>query len=143
MIHFVLLQNKQGKTRFSKFFTSCSEQEQRQTEEEVLNLVLPRKDKQTNFLEYKSYRLIYRRYQALYFILCVDLEDNELMYLEFIHFLVECLDAVFEEVSELDLVYGFHRVYAVIDELILAGEIQETSPEVVLDRMREMHNAAL
>lgn len=45
-------------------------------------------------LQYKTYKVVYRRYAGLYFIFCVDTTDNELLYLETIHLFVEvCLHA--------------------------------------------------
>lgn len=67
--------------------------------------------------------------------MCVDAGDNELGYLEAVHLFVEVLDAFFQNVCELDLVYSFYKVYAILDEMILAGEVQETSKERVLARL--------
>ena len=113
--------------------------------------------------------------------------ENELSCLEAIHLFVEILDTYFSHVCELDLVWHFHKarrtrdadilrrvadlraacsrarqVYMILDEFILAGEIQETSkkarwrwctrrtarrtpltplrgtPQVILERMEEL-----
>jgi len=40
----------------------------------------------------------------------VDANDNELAYLEAIHFFVEVLDQFFGNVCELDLVFNFYKV---------------------------------
>ncbi len=40
----------------------------------------------------------------------MDANDNELAYLEAIHFFVEVLDAFFGNVCELDLVFNFYKV---------------------------------
>ncbi len=61
------------------------------------------------FPQYKTHKLIYRRYAGLYFTLCVDSTDNELICLEIIHLFVELLDHYFSNVRELDLVYNFHK----------------------------------
>ena len=63
-------------------------------------------------------------------------QDNDLSYLEGIHLFVELLDRYFGNVTELDLVYNFSKVYVALDEYILAGEIQETSQAVILDRLQ-------
>lgn len=42
--------------------------------------------------------------------MCVDANDNELAYLEAIHFFVEVLDQFFGNVCELDLVFNFYKV---------------------------------
>ena len=39
---------------------------------------------------------------------------------------------------ELDLVFNFHKVYLILDEFVLAGELQETSKKVILERLQEL-----
>jgi len=58
--------------------------------------------------------------------------------LEAIHLFVEILDTFFDNVCELDLVFNFYKVYAILDEIFLAGEIEETSKDVVLMRLEEL-----
>lgn len=55
--------------------------------------------------------------------------------LEAIHLFVMILDQYFGQVCELDLVYDFYKVFALLDEFFLGGEIQETSSKVILNRM--------
>lgn len=75
-------------------------------------LVAPRDQKyQSNFVEFRrSTKIVYRRYAGLFFCVCVDANDNELAYLEAIHFFVEVLDQFFGNVCELDLVFNFYKV---------------------------------
>lgn len=63
-------------------------------------------------------------------------------------------DSFFDNVCELDLVFNFYKVrtlpliayvthvlrqvYAILDEIFLAGEIEETSKDVVLSRLEEL-----
>lgn len=61
-------------------------------------------------LQFRTHKVIYRRYAGLFFSLCVDITDNELAYLECIHLFVEILDHFFSNVCELDLVFNFHKV---------------------------------
>ncbi|KAJ5091438.1 hypothetical protein NUU61_006308 [Penicillium alfredii] len=107
---------------------------------EVHRLVAPRDQKyQSNFVEFRrSTKVVYRRYAGLFFCVCVDANDNELAYLEAIHFFVEVLDQFFGNVCELDLVFNFYKVYAILDEVFLAGEIEETSKQVVLTRLEHL-----
>jgi hypothetical protein len=51
---------------------------------------------------------------------------------------VEVLDQFFGNVCELDLVFNFHKVYGILDQLIIGGEIVETSKNVILNQLR-MH----
>ncbi|CAG7925076.1 unnamed protein product [Penicillium olsonii] len=130
VLSFILVQNRQGKTRLAKWYSPYS----------VHRLVAPRDQKyQSNFVEFRrSTKVVYRRYAGLFFCVCVDANDNELAYLEAIHFFVEVLDQFFGNVCELDLVFNFYKVYAILDEVFLAGEIQETSKQVVLTRLEHL-----
>ncbi|KAI5194592.1 hypothetical protein E4T38_09500 [Aureobasidium subglaciale] len=107
---------------------------------QIHRLVAPRDQKhQSNFVEFRgSSKIVYRRYAGLFFCACVDANDNELAYLEAIHFFVEVLDQFFGNVCELDLVFNFYKVYAILDEVFLAGEIEETSKQVVLTRLEHL-----
>ena len=58
--------------------------------------------------------------------------------MELIHLFVETLDKYFGSVCELDVVYNFHKVYTVLDELIIGGEIVETSKSNILKKLREI-----
>jgi AP-2 complex subunit sigma-1 len=142
-----LLQNRQGKTRLSKWYVppqnssgvyTSPEAEKSRIEAEVHRLVTARDKKYTNFIEYNNYKLIYRRYAGLFFTIAVDMQDNELSYLETIHLFVELLDAYFSNVCELDIVFNFNKVYSILDEFMLAGEIEETSKREILDRVKQI-----
>ncbi len=41
------------------------------------------------FFQFRNFKIVYRRYAGLFFCFCVDLEDNNLSYLEAIHNFVE------------------------------------------------------
>eukprot|EP00351_Strombidinopsis_sp_SopsisLIS2011_P000727 CAMPEP_0116881334 /NCGR_PEP_ID=MMETSP0463-20121206/13463_1 /TAXON_ID=181622 /ORGANISM="Strombidinopsis sp, Strain SopsisLIS2011" /LENGTH=96 /DNA_ID=CAMNT_0004533209 /DNA_START=141 /DNA_END=428 /DNA_ORIENTATION=- len=85
----------------------------------------------TNFMEFRNHKIVYRRYAGLFFTICVDADDNELTILEFIHLFVEVLDQYFGSVCELDLVFNFHKVYQILDEMVVGGEIMETSKLII------------
>ena len=138
MIQFLLLQNRQGKTRLSKYYKGFSDEERTKMETDIHRIVTTRDPKFTNFVEYSNYKLIYRRYAGLFFTLCVDVSDNELLYFESIHLFVELLDQFFGNVCELDLVFNFNKVYMILDEFFLAGEVQETSKQAILHRVQEL-----
>ena len=53
---------------------------------QIIQLVLNRKrGKMCNFIEWKNFKIVYRRYASLYFTFVVDSDDNELIALEIIH----------------------------------------------------------
>ncbi|KAG8746758.1 hypothetical protein FRC10_003741 [Ceratobasidium sp. 414] len=84
---------------------------------DVTQLVLARRTRMCNFLEYKDTKVVYRRYASLFFVCGVSSGDNELVTLEIIHRYVEVLDRYFGNI---------------LDELIIAGELQESSKKSVL-----------
>lgn len=104
--------------------------------EEIHRLVSLRDLKyQSNFVEFRSKKLVYRRYAGLYFVMLIDYGDNELSYLESVQFFVEILDTYFDNVCELDLVFNFYKLYQVVDEIYLGGELQEILKLKVINRL--------
>ena len=70
-------------------------------ESEIIRKCLSRSELQCSFLEYRGYKVIYRRYASLFFIVGTKPDvgqsenentENELGLLEFIHTLVETMD---------------------------------------------------
>lgn len=104
-------------------------------------MVLARQQKQCNFLEWHDMKVIYKRYASLYFIACVDLDDNELIVLETIHHFVEVLDRYFGNVCELDLIFNFHKAYHILDELMMAGELQVSACVLMALASRAQHSS--
>ena len=88
--------------------------------------------------QFKAYKVVYRRYAGLFFSVGVDAGDNELAALEAVHLFVEVLDHFFSNVCELDLVFNFHKVYLILDEMVMGGEVAETSKKVILERLAEL-----
>merc|ERR1712085_106176 len=137
MIQFMLLISRQGKTRLKQWYVPCLERDQFRTIKEVGSLVLNRPAKVCNFLEWRDYKICHKRYASLFFISCIDNDDNELLGLEMIHHFVECLDRYFGNVCELDLIFNFHKAYYILDEVICSGELQETSKRAILHHVSE------
>ena len=78
-------------------------------------------------MEYRNLKLVYRKYAGLYFTVACDVEDNELAMMEAIHLYVETLQEYFGTVCELDLIFNFAECQLILDQIILAGHMQETS----------------
>lgn len=162
-IQSVILCNRQGKVRLAKYYNVFSTKERARMLRDVTNTITSRSSRLCNFIEWTDdLKLIFRRYASLYFIFCVDKDDNELLTLEIIHHFVEALDAFFGNVCELDLIvspcplslsaaplcrrhrlcllfafglsvqFNFQAAYYILDELILAGEVQESSKRTTL-----------
>lgn len=124
MIKFLLMVNKQGQTRLAKYYNEMTVKERTTLEGELVRKCLSRNETLCSFIEYRGYKVIYRRYASLYFIMGLDLEEeNEMAYLEFIHNLVETMDKYFENVCELDIMYNIEKAHYILDEMIMNGQI--------------------
>ena len=77
-------------------------------------------------------KVVYRRYASLFFIAGCSSTDNELITLEVVHRYVEQMDKYYGNVCELDIIFNFQKAYFILDELLLAGEMQESSKKNVL-----------
>ncbi|CEQ43063.1 SPOSA6832_04945, partial [Sporobolomyces salmonicolor] len=131
-VSFILLISRQGKVRLAKWYTTMSTRNKTKIIKDVTQLVLARRTRMCNFLEYKDSKIVYRRYASLFFVCGIGQHDNELITLEIIHRYVEVLDRYFGNVCELDLIFNYQKAYAILDELIIAGEMQESSKKSVL-----------
>eukprot|EP01060_Flectonema_neradi_P026484 TRINITY_DN3547_c1_g1_i2.p1 TRINITY_DN3547_c1_g1~~TRINITY_DN3547_c1_g1_i2.p1 ORF type:complete len:166 (+),score=14.34 TRINITY_DN3547_c1_g1_i2:103-600(+) len=134
MIQFMLLISRQGgKVRLAKWYSPYSPKDKAKAIREINTMVVGgRSTKSCNFLEWKDKKIVWKRYAALYFVVCVDKTDNELISLEIVHHFVETLDRYFGHVCELDLIFNFHKVYYLLDEVIAAGELQESSKRSIV-----------
>ena len=124
MIHFILLFSRQGKLRLQKWYEARDQKDKKKIIRDLTGLILQRKPKMSNFLEYKDMTIVYKRYASLFFCFAVDKTDNELGVLEVIHRYVEVLDKYFGSVCELDIIFNFEKAYFILDELLLGGEMQ-------------------
>ena len=132
MIQFVFLFSRQGKLRLQKYYTPQPENNRQKMSRDLISNILSRKPKMSSFLEWRDLKIIYKRYASLYFCCAVEQTDNELLTLEIIHRYVELLDKYFGSVCELDIIFNFEKAYYMLDELLIGGEIQETSKKNVL-----------
>lgn len=142
MISFILMVNKQGQTRLAQYYNYMTISERATLEGELVRKCLSRTENQCSFLEHQQYKVIYRRYASLYFIIGLEEEDvNELAYLEFIHNLVETLDKYFENVCELDIMFNLEKAHFVLDEMVMNGSIYETNKATILGQIYALDKA--
>ncbi|KAL7550098.1 hypothetical protein ACHAWF_013328 [Thalassiosira exigua] len=151
MISFILMVNKQGQTRLSSYYEWMDMQERVALESEIIRKCLSRSELQCSFLEYRGYKVVYRRYASLFFIAgtkpdvdarksskaaggdkSVENYENELGLLEFIHTLVETMDRWAGSICELDIMYQLEQVHFLLDEMVMNGYIVETNKSNVL-----------
>ena len=138
MIHFVLLVSRHGaKVRLSKFYTQYSARERARIVQLLAPMVIARSSKLCNFLDFRGVRVAYKRYAGLYFIVGIDDGDNELHTLDIIHHYVVVLDKHFGNVCELDLIFNFDKAYYMLDEVLVAGRLVESSKNIITTNIEE------
>jgi len=110
-------------------------------EGEIIRKCLARTERQCSFISYQEHKVIFRRYASLFFIVGTDPDENELAILELIHLLVEALDKYFRNVCELDLMFNLDRSMMIVEEIVMNGQIVETSHRCILQPLELLDNA--
>ncbi|KAH7512963.1 hypothetical protein FEM48_Zijuj12G0146100 [Ziziphus jujuba var. spinosa] len=95
-----------------------------------------------SFVEHRNYKIVYRRYASLFFLVGVDNEENELAILEFIHLLVETMDRHFGNVCELDIMFHLEKAHFMLEEMVMNGCIVETSKSNILAPIQLMDKSS-
>lgn len=116
----------------ARWYVSYEETEKARMMAELHRLLVTRGKYYTNFIEFRNYKIVYRRFKGLYIAMCIDLADSELAHLEFIQLFVECLDMYFGNVKEVDLIFNFHKVFLMLDNIVVGGEIMETNKDKIM-----------
>lgn len=110
---------------------------------EIFSLVRSRSASQCNFLHGSSLlggedvRVVYRHYATLYFCFVVDDGESCLGMLDLIQVFVEALDKVFGDVCELDLIFHFDDVHAVLGECVVGGLVADTTASAIVAAFNE------
>mmetsp|Transcript_7671 Transcript_7671/g.12205 ORF Transcript_7671/g.12205 Transcript_7671/m.12205 type:complete len:144 (+) Transcript_7671:3-434(+) len=141
MIKFLVLVNKQGQTRLARYYeerTDVSGEERTVQEADIVRKCLMRGDQQCSFFEYRGYKITYRRYASLFFVVGADEDENELAVLEFIHALVETLDRHFDNVCELDIMSQLDKAHFIVDEMLANGCVVETNKNIILEPLAKL-----
>ena len=140
MINFILIFNRQGKVRLQKWYDVYSFTEKKNIRKEMISTIMARDQKMSNIVEWKDMKIVYKRYASLIILFATSKEDNELITLELIHRYVEVLDMYFVSVCELDIIYNFEKVHFLLDEFIMAGEVQDTSIKAIVEAVNYTDN---
>jgi len=135
--------------RLSSYYEWMDMQERVALEAEIIRKCLSRSELQCSFVEYRGFKVIYRRYASLFFIVGTKADvdarkavkgdpalavnhENELGLLEFIHSLVETMDRWAGSICELDIMYQLEQVHFLVDEMVQNGYIVDTNKSNVL-----------
>ncbi|OQO12957.1 hypothetical protein B0A48_02421 [Cryoendolithus antarcticus] len=158
MINAVLVFNNNGQPRLTKFYTQLDTSVQQRLISEIFTLVSARPPSSCNFLPLPPLLapssssaqesndapslVTYRHYATLYFIVISTSTESPLALLDLIHVFVESLDYLFEDVCELDLIFNFETLHAVLGEMIVGGVVVETGRERVVEGVKAQGKVA-
>ncbi|KAG4306427.1 hypothetical protein PORY_000415 [Pneumocystis oryctolagi] len=146
MINAVLIFNNSGKPRLIKFYSQIDIAVQKIIVEDIYKLICSRPSNVCNFLEGnsvigdKNLKIVYRNYATLYFVFIIDQAESELMILDLIQIFVEVLDKCYENVCELDLIFNFENIHAILSEIICGGMILNTNVHDIVSRNKKSLN---
>eukprot|EP00835_Amoeboradix_gromovi_P006454 NODE_762_length_4433_cov_0.172127.p4 type:complete len:160 gc:universal NODE_762_length_4433_cov_0.172127:2966-2487(-) len=130
---FLFLTSRQGKVRLIQWYANVDQKEKQKIIPDVISAVLNRKQKLANIIEYKNYKIVYKKYASLFFVVGTsDPSSNELLIMEEIHRFVEVLDQYFGNVCELDLIFSYHKAYYILNEYILSGLLVDSSKKTIV-----------
>lgn len=141
MLHSVLIFNEVAKPRLMRFYDGTPLRNQGEVLKGIHALVSDRNaDDCCVINDYKNnpdLKLIYRHFATLFFVVVIDTAESELAILDLIQVLVQVLDACFENVCELDLIYHFDRVHYILDELVIGGCVLESNVDSIMQAIAE------
>ncbi|CAG7916171.1 unnamed protein product [Penicillium olsonii] len=153
MINAVLVFNNNGQPRLTKFYTQLDTQTQQSLIAQIYRLVSQRPPSACNFLPLPPLlskgasssatgpsdaptQITYRTYATLSFIMISTSTESPLALIDLIQVFVESLDRMFENVCELDLIFGYETLHAVLGEMIVGGVVVETHIEKIIAGVR-------
>eukprot|EP00834_Sanchytrium_tribonematis_P000220 NODE_4_length_77007_cov_1.156642.p60 type:complete len:165 gc:universal NODE_4_length_77007_cov_1.156642:3503-3997(+) len=140
---YLFLLSRQGKVRLAQWFITANQSEKQKIVNDVVAIVLSRKQKLANIVEYKNMKVIYKRYASLYFVIGTSNQDcNELLIMEEIHRFVEVLDRYFGNVCELDLIFNFHKAYYILNDFLMSGQLVDTSKKSIVKTVQSADQTA-
>ncbi|KAG8013470.1 AP-4 complex subunit sigma-1 [Nibea albiflora] len=145
MIKFVLMVNRQGQTRLSRYYQPVELSRRAVLEADVVRCCLSRKKDQVSVCLIKTLS-----WSIVSMLLCISWSEsqtvsnvsspqNELSVYELVHNFVEVLDKYFSRV----IMFNLDRVHIILDEMIQNGHIVETNksrilaPLTALDKMAD------
>ncbi|KAL4763063.1 clathrin adaptor complex small chain-domain-containing protein [Aspergillus foveolatus] len=150
MINAVLVFNNNGQPRLTKFYTQIDTQTKQSLIAQIYDLVAQRPPTACNFLPLPPIlargasssastgpsdaptQITYRTYATLSFIMISTSTESPLALIDLIQVFVEALDRIFENVCELDLIFGFETMHAVLSEMIVGGVVVETNVDKIV-----------
>lgn len=141
MIKAIFILSSNGKLRLMRLYeTLIPESKEDLLIKELYGKAVERRKNSSGFLIEKTvlkdnYTIVCRHCYGLFFIAITDEYENELALLDFIHIFAQILDKMFAGVGELDILYNPEKINYILDELIVDGNVVQTSLKEAVDAL--------
>ncbi|CAN4107544.1 unnamed protein product [Withania somnifera] len=138
-----IMTNNLGPISLSSFVRIRPAEKQPELIRRLYGVLSSRAENVSNFVKVYSLfgpdaRLVYKTYATLHLLFIFDSSENELAMLDLMQVFVETMDKCFSNIRELDIVFNFNKVHAILDEIILGGQVLETSSSEVVKAVEEI-----
>ncbi|KAK3890855.1 hypothetical protein Pcinc_005215 [Petrolisthes cinctipes] len=131
MMHYLLIA-KDGKVQFSHYFTHVTPSARPALEARVVSKCQSADKEGCHFLEDGEHTLVFRWFGPCIFLVGADHQENELMVYEFLGLYVGALQRYFGKFSERHLLLSTDHLHMVLEEMVVDGELVESSIKNVL-----------
>ena len=140
MIKFFLIINRYGETRLAQYYGERpSVKERQKLENEIIHQCVSRNEKYCFCFQYDEFKIVYKRYLAIYCIAGVEEDENEIQIISMFELFFQTLRDYFGDVSEFDILYRMAEVYTVLNEIIMDGTIVETSKSKIIQYLNSIY----
>lgn len=139
MIKFFLIINRHGQTRIAQYYGDAPPIEERQKlEHELIRKCVSRNEQSSFTFHHNGIKIIYKRYLAIYAIAGVEEDANELQISTLFDFYFQTLRDYYGDITESYIIYHEIHSYAVLNEIIIDGQIVETSKSKIIALMNSI-----
>jgi len=133
MIKFFLVANRHGQTRLAQYYGDRPTIEERQKlESEIIRQCVSRNETMSMCFHIGTTKIVYKRYLAIYCIAGVEEDANEISIISAFDFLFQTLKEYFGDITEFHILYNLPQAYAALNEIIVDGQITETSKQKIV-----------
>lgn len=97
------------------------------------------KNNNHNFFNFERKKIVFKKYSNLFFVIVCDEEESILSLLDLIHLFLECLDVVYENVREIDLMLQPEKCGYLLDFIISNGTVIQTNKLQILQEYNKIY----
>ena len=139
-IKFFLIVNRHGQTRLAQYYGDRPSIEDRQKlESEIIRQCVSRNEQMSFSFTLGDLKIVYKRYLAIYCIAAVTDDMNEIAVVSFFDFFFTTLKDYFGDITEFHILYNLPQAYTALNEIIVDGEIVETSRQKVVNMLNSIY----